>query len=49
MDKFFKEAIAQARKGFNEGGIPIGSILEYEGTILGKGHKKRVQNGSFYS
>ena len=46
MDKFFKEAIAQAKKSMDEGGIPIGSVLVYDGQILGKGHNKRVQEGS---
>ena len=46
MDKFFKEAIAQAKKSMDEGGIPIGSVLVHNGQILGKGHNKRVQQGS---
>lgn len=46
MDKFFKEAINQAQKGLAEGGIPIGCVIAYKGTILGKGHNKRVQQGS---
>lgn len=46
MDKFFEEAVAQARKSFSEGGIPIGSVIVYKGEILGKGHNKRVQQGS---
>lgn len=46
MDHFFEEAITQARKSFNEGGIPIGSVIVYQGEILGKGHNKRIQQGS---
>lgn len=46
MDIYFEEAIAQARKSFEEGGIPIGSVIEYQGKILGKGHNKRIQQGS---
>jgi len=46
MDTFFKEAINQAQKSLKEGGIPIGSVLVYDNTILGKGHNKRIQNGS---
>jgi creatinine deaminase len=46
MDKFFDEAVAQARKSFEEGGIPIGSVIVYNGEILGKGHNKRIQEGS---
>ena len=29
-----------------EGGIPIGSVLVHKGQILGRGHNKRVQQGS---
>lgn len=46
MDHFFKEAVNQAKKGLAEGGIPIGSVIEYKGRILGKGHNRRVQDGS---
>jgi len=45
-DIFFEEAIAQARKSMAEGGIPIGSVLVHNNQILGKGHNKRVQEGS---
>ncbi len=41
-----KAAIAQAKKGLSEGGIPIGSVLVHEGKIIGEGHNRRVQNGS---
>lgn len=43
MDKFFEEAIKEARTGLNEGGIPIGSVLVREGKIIGRGHNQRVQ------
>lgn len=46
MDLFIQAAIEEARKGLDEGGIPIGSILVYEGRILGRGHNRRVQRGS---
>lgn len=46
MDNFLEEAIAQATKGLAEGGIPIGSVLVYQGRILGKGYNRRVQQGS---
>lgn len=38
-------AIDEAKKGLNEGGIPIGSVLVKDGKIVGRGHNKRVQNG----
>lgn len=40
---FMQAAIAQARKGLSEGGIPIGSVLVKDGQIIGFGHNKRVQ------
>ena len=39
-------AIAEARVGLSEGGIPIGAALAHEGQVLGVGHNKRVQLGS---
>ncbi len=36
-------AIAEARKGLLEGGIPIGSVLVKEGKFVASGHNKRVQ------
>lgn len=39
-------AFDEARQGFAEGGIPIGSVLVHEGRIIGRGHNRRVQKGS---
>src|ERR1700692_2184376 len=39
-------AIAEARKGLAEGGIPIGAaIFDQSGKLLGAGHNRRVQDG----
>jgi creatinine deaminase len=46
MDAFMAAAIAEAEMGLAEGGIPIGSVLVYEGKIIGRGHNRRVQKGS---
>jgi len=46
MDKFMKAAIEEARKGIAEGGIPIGSVLVIDNRIVGRGHNRRVQQGS---
>ncbi len=46
VDKFMEAAIEEARQGFAEGGIPIGSVLVHNGVILGRGHNRRVQKGS---
>lgn len=39
-------ALEEARKGIAEGGIPIGAVLVREGKVIGKGHNRRVQQGS---
>lgn len=44
MDEFMAAAIAQAKQGLREGGIPIGSVLVKEGQIIGQGYNKRVQD-----
>jgi len=46
MDQFLQEAIEEARRGRDEGGIPIGSVLVIEGRIVARGHNRRVQRGS---
>lgn len=46
MDPFMLEAIREAEKGRSEGGIPIGSVLVYQGKIIGRGHNRRIQKGS---
>jgi cytosine deaminase len=46
MDKFMQAAIDEARKGMDEGGIPIGSVLVHDGRVIGRGHNRRVQQGS---
>lgn len=45
-DQFMQAAIEEAKKGFEEGGIPIGSVLVIDGKIVGRGHNRRVQKGS---
>ncbi len=39
-------ALAEARKGLAEGGLPIGAaIFDASGRLVGAGHNRRVQNG----
>jgi cytosine deaminase len=39
-------ALAEARKGLAEGGIPIGAaIFDSDGRLVSSGHNRRVQNG----
>ena len=45
MDEFMTAAVTEARKGFEENGIPIGSVLVKDGKIIGRGHNRRVQQG----
>ena len=46
MDAFLQAAIDEARQGLAEGGVPIGSVLVHNGKIIGRGHNRRVQQGS---
>ena len=46
MDAFLDAALDEARQGLAEGGIPIGSVLVIDGTIVGRGRNRRVQGGS---
>lgn len=39
-------AVAEAKVGLNEGGVPIGAALIVDGKVLGTGHNRRVQNNS---
>ena len=45
-DPFLDAAIAEARVGLAEGGIPIGSVLVVDERIVARGHNRRVQRGS---
>lgn len=44
--EFLQAAIAEAKQGRVEGGIPIGSVIVHDGKIIGRGHNRRVQSGS---
>lgn len=46
MDPFMQVAIDEAKQGLAEGGIPIGSVIVHRGQIIGRGHNRRVQQGS---
>jgi cytosine deaminase len=45
-DAYLLAAIAEARLGLDEGGIPIGSVLVIDGEIVARGHNRRVQRDS---
>ena len=46
MDSFMQAAIEEAEAGLAEGGIPIGSVIVHNNRIIGRGHNRRVQQGS---
>jgi cytosine deaminase len=46
MDPFFNEALKEAKKGLDEGGIPIGSVIVHDEKIIGRGHNRRIQQDS---
>ncbi|MBR7677098.1 nucleoside deaminase [Streptomyces daliensis] len=44
--ELLETAVAEARAGLAEGGVPIGAALYgADGTLLGRGHNRRVQDG----
>lgn len=45
-ERFLAAAIAEARFGLREGGIPIGSVVVHGNRIIGSGHNRRVQKDS---
>ncbi len=44
--KFMLEAIKEAKKSLNEGGIPIGAVLVQNNEIVGRGHNRMLQKNS---
>ncbi|KAI9000119.1 cytosine deaminase [Hyaloraphidium curvatum] len=44
--EFMKAAVAAAREGESQGGVPIGACLVVDGKVLGTGYNKRVQQNS---
>lgn len=44
--KYIKEAMKEAKKSLNEGGIPIGAVLVQDGKIISRGHNRLIQKGS---
>ena len=46
MRELLDVAVAEARAGLAEGGVPIGAALfAADGTLLGRGRNRRVQDG----
>jgi cytosine deaminase len=42
---FMAQALAEAQAGYDEGGVPVGSVLAEAGVLIGRGHNRRVQDG----
>jgi cytosine deaminase len=45
-NQYMKEAISEAEKSLNQGGIPIGAVLVENDNIISRGHNKLLQDGS---
>ncbi len=43
--RFMEEAYAQAKKSYDEGGLPIGAVLVEDGKLVARGHNQRIQQG----
>jgi cytosine deaminase len=42
---FMRVALDEARQGYDEGGVPVGSVLVEGGRLVARGHNRRVQEG----
>ena len=40
-ERYMKKAIAQAKKAYELGEVPIGCVIVYEGKIIGRGYNRR--------
>lgn len=38
-------AFEEARKSYEEGGVPVGAVMVEEGKVIASGHNRRVQDG----
>ncbi|RJE89193.1 nucleoside deaminase [Paracoccus onubensis] len=43
--QFMALALAEARQGMADGGLPIGAVLVRNGKVVASGHNQRVQHG----
>ena len=42
--EFMALALEQARKSYEEGGVPVGAVMVENGKVIASGHNQRVQN-----
>ena len=43
--EFMALALEQARKSYEEGGVPVGAVMVENGKVIASGHNQRVQKG----
>ena len=43
--QFMRDAFLQAKKSYDEGGLPIGAVMVENGVVIASGHNRRVQKG----
>jgi cytosine deaminase len=43
--QFMRLALEEAQRGYDEGGVPVGSVLVAGGRLEAQGHNRRVQEG----
>jgi cytosine/creatinine deaminase len=43
--RFMRHALRQAQRGFDEGGVPVGSVLVEGNRLVARGRNRRVQKG----
>lgn len=44
--QFMRLAYEEARAGYEEGGVPVGAVMEENGEVIGRGRNRRVQDGN---
>lgn len=48
-EEYMLEALAEAKKAYDEDEVPVGAIIVKDGTIIGRGHNKREKNNDISS
>ena len=43
--QFMRLELEEAQRGYEEGGVPVGSVLVAHGHVAAQGHNRRVQEG----
>lgn len=42
---FMAMALEEAKRGYDEGGVPVGAVMASKGAVIARGHNRRVQDG----